>query len=79
MYESASEGAGVVGVDQSSRDLIPMIVEQELRKQRQIFEPKAKIEKEPLTYKYFGLKSGVEAGVRSTPPLRVHLPNQTHT
>ena len=75
MYESASETSS--SVDNASCDLIPMIVEQELRKQRLEIEPTTKRHTETLTYKYFG--SNESETCRTTPQLKVYLPNQTHT
>ena len=83
MYESTS--ALRAESSAGSRDLIPIIVEQELRKQRLEMDPQAEVEAQPLTYQYFGSiqdedddKNG-GGGSRSAPPLKVMLPNQTHT
>ena len=77
MYDSGSETT--ISAENASCDLIPLIVEQELRKQRLEIEPKAQSESETLTYKYFGTKNEGETSTSTTPPLKVILPNQTHT
>ena len=85
MYESTCEASPESSA--GSQDLIPIIVEQELRKQRLEIDPKAVFDAQPLTYKYFGAKNDDDNGgggggggaTRTAPPLKVILPNQTHT
>jgi len=77
LYDSHSEVSA-----SKLNDLIPIIVEQELRKQK--ITNKAKpgekevgknLGQEPLTYQLFGK---ADETAETSPPLKVHLPNQTH-